>query len=302
VKLQRATLLGISGLDDVTCDFNDPITGTPRRVSVVTGPPASGKTRLLEALFAAKEVMAPYGAPVSGGSWIRSEAAKVELVFELDPEEQREAGGVGPSVEAEALFDPEACQFDADDALVVLLERYEHGGRRGKFDYFPANRSIPPMSVAMGSSAIELQPWRASSSARKFGFVPRYLANLANDAQAAARFAQKLAALTSSIRYEPGAGDPLEHFVTHRNARVGTAELSTSEANAVIFAASATLIGYDRSIVFVDRPELGVPESRIVAWVEQLSATLGDAQLIVASDSPALIAAASAAVTLGVAN
>jgi hypothetical protein len=301
VKLQRATLLGISGLDDVTCDFNDPITGTPRRVSVVTGPPASGKTRLLEALFAAKEVMAPYGAPVNGGSWIRSEAAKVELVFELDTEEQRE-GGIGPTVEAEALFDPEACQFDADDALVVLLERYEHGGKHGKVDYFPASRSIPPMSVAMGHSAIELQPWRASSSARKYGFVPRYLANLASDALAAARFAQKLASLTSSIRYEPGAGDPLDHFVTHRNARVGTSELSTSEANAVIFAASATLIGYDRSIVFIDRPELGVPENRIVAWVEQLATALGDAQLIVASDSPALVAAVGGAVTLGVGN
>jgi hypothetical protein len=300
MKLRRATLLGISGLDDVSFDLVDPSTGAPRRVALVTGPSGSGKTRLLEAILAAKEIVAPYGAPVQGGAWCRDDAAKAELGFELDEDEQRACGGLGPEVEIEALFEDEACQFDADEAFVALLERYEHGTKRGKFDYFPASRAIPPSALAMGFSSAEMQLLRASSSPRKYGFVPRYLASLASDPAGARRFSEALAALTSTIRFEPAADDPVDCFVTRRNARVGVTQLSTSEANAVIFAASAALVHYERSIVLVDRPEQGVPERSIVAWMEQLSRVLGDAQLVVATDSPALIAAHGATLTLGV--
>ena len=89
MKLLRATFLSIRGLPDMTCDFSRGQNDVARDVVVVTGPASSGKTRLLEALIAAKEVIAPYGAPLASEPWIRpgDDAAKIELTFQLDDDE-----------------------------------------------------------------------------------------------------------------------------------------------------------------------------------------------------------------------
>ncbi|MBK8941587.1 MAG: hypothetical protein IPM79_29285 [Polyangiaceae bacterium] len=71
MKLSRATFLGIRGLPDVTFDLTSPDTGRPHPVVVLTGPPESGKTRALEAILAAKDVLAPTTSPqrtAKGGS------------------------------------------------------------------------------------------------------------------------------------------------------------------------------------------------------------------------------------------
>lgn len=67
-------------------------------------------------------------------------------------------------------------------------------------------------------------------------------------------------------------------------------ELSSTEAEAVLFAATEVLVRHDRSIVFVDRPEVSADERNIVNWVDALRGLSVDTQLFLATTSPALLA------------
>jgi hypothetical protein len=290
VKLLRAQLFSIRGLPDMTCNFGDPTTGAAYPVVAITGPGGSGKTRLVEAILAAKEVLAPYGPIVVGEPWIRDgeRAAKIELTFVLDEEECRAAGLAQPIVRAEALFRPRACAREADEGFLSVLERYEHGPS-GKLEYFPANRMLPPPGPAHGLAAIEQRLWRISRDTRKYGFVARFLADIQHSADRAARFGAAISQLCPWLRYVGASGgDPLRCLSSRERAPSRAHELSSVEADAVLVAATATLIGLDRSIVFLDRPELSSDERNIAAWAEALRGVAGG-QLIFATSSPALL-------------
>lgn len=290
MKLVRATFLSIAGLPDLTVGFSDSA-GQVNPITLVTGPAASGKTRLLEALIAAKEAIAPYGPPVLAASWIRggSEAAKIELTFRLDESERRLCGGIDSIVEAEALFNGNTCASEADAGFVSLLERYEHDPRYAKLDYFPANRALPPAGAAQGLGAFEQRLWRLKSEPRKFGFVPRLLMSLATEASARARFEAALTALSSTVRYVGPTGDDALTCFSSAGSRARSVNmLSTSEVDAIVLAATTTMVRHDRSIVLIDRPESGVDESSMPSWASGLASLAPDIQLIVASSSPAL--------------
>ncbi len=65
-------------------------------------------------------------------------------------------------------------------------------------------------------------------------------------------------------------------------------ELSASEADSVIFSATATLVGLSNSIVLVDRPEMhGIDPARALAGLAALGT---NNQIILASPSPAFAA------------
>lgn len=298
MKLLRATFLSIRGVRDATLHFGDPETGTPYEIVVVTGPPSSGKTRLLEALLAAKEVIAPYGPLTSGAKWIAEGAltAKIELLFHLDEVEQRRAGAAGPIVAAEALFAPERCHPSADDGVVALLERYAHDPAWGKVEYLPENRGAMWPGAMHGLGAMEQRLLRATRDPRKYSFVPRLLVALTWDAAYAPardRFARALASLSPTVRYlGPRQDDPTLCFSSAGRGPVALSDLASREAHAVIVAAVATLLHLDRSIVLVDRPEVSADERDVVAWTSALHALAPGVQLIVATSSPALLAAA----------
>ena len=61
------------------------------------------------------------------------------------------------------------------------------------------------------------------------------------------------------------------------------AQLSTSEADAVMFASTAAAIGLDHSLVFVDRPDLHVDE--LDPFIEGLASLGQDNQLILTGGS-----------------
>jgi hypothetical protein len=292
MKLLRATFLGVRGLPDLTCDFSQGQSGVARDLIVITGPPSSGKTRLLEALLTAKEVIAPYGPPVAAEPWIRpgAHAAKIELTFLLDQDETRRAGGSSELAHAEAIFGPTSCRYEVDDGVMSVLERYEHDPRFGKVDYFAANRQIPPPGPAHGTTSFEQRIYRTTRDPRKYAFIPRLLLDLGADAAAGARFAQAIERLGEGLLYVgPSAGDALRCFSSGGKPPASLYELSTTESEAVLFAASATLLHYKKSILFIDRPELSADERRIVAWIKAVRELGSDAQVIVASSSPALL-------------
>ena len=49
MKIQQATFRGVQGVPDLTLDLTDARTGGPHTVVVLSGPSASGKTRMIEA-------------------------------------------------------------------------------------------------------------------------------------------------------------------------------------------------------------------------------------------------------------
>jgi hypothetical protein len=301
VKLCRAEFLAIRGVPDVTWNLARTAAGTAVEVGVVTGGPASGKTRLLEAILAAKEIIAPYSLPVDGRLWLRpgESAAKIELTFTLDLEEQRRAGGAPAMVHAEALFTPSGCHADVDDAFASILDRYEHGPDLGKVDYYAANRGIAPTGPMHGTSAIEQRTYRLGRDARKYSFIPRLLRELDADPERRAWFSKTLTALCPWLTYAPSSvGDGQRCFSGRSGAPASATELSTTESEAVLFAGTAAMVHLDRSIVLIDRPEQSAGERSIAAWVAAARQLGDDMQLILATSSPALLASVDPAAVL----
>ncbi len=298
MKIQQATFRGVQGVPDLTLDLTDARTGGPHTVVVLSGPSASGKTRMIEALVAAKEAIRAYGLMVTGAPWIgEASAAKVRVTFQLDEAEREFAGTTSPSLGGEVIFRPDRVDCEADDGLRAMLGRYSHNPAHGKVDYFPAERRIPTFPPFPGLGSGEQRVLRLGKDPRKYGFILPFLRTLDHDAPRRERFAAGLANLSPTCRYvadRSGEASP-RCFSSRGGAPLTAAQLSHGEADAVIFAATAAVIGLDHSIVFVDRPELhaddvghfvsglaslGLDNQLILALRPGLAAAAGDAQIV----------------------
>lgn len=304
MKIQRLTFLGVRGLPDLTFDLTDPASGAPHDVVLVTGGAASGKTRMLEALIAGKEGIAPYGPVGPGGPWIApgGSASKVAITFHLDEEERTYAGTIESTMEGEATFLPQRPRPEADDGLLAVLERYDHSSGHGKFEYFPSNRRIPVFPPFHGTNTLEQRILRPGKDPRKYSFVLRFLRDLENSPTATQAFSEKLSAISSTLRYEPdGPADGMPRcFRSRGGSTVLPTEISDAESDAVIFAATAVAMQLVRSIVLIDRPELFTDVRELPRLLGGLRGLGEGNQLIMATSSPELIAAAEGALVLRV--
>jgi predicted ATPase len=274
MKIQRAKFIGVRGVPDLTLDLTDTRTGEAHAVVVVSGPSGSGKTRMVEALIAAKEAIRPYGPMAAGAPWIGTgSAAKVRVTFYLDEAERDFAGTTSNSLEGEVIFLPDRANAEADDGLRALLGRYAHNPAYGKVDYFPADRRIPMFPPFPGLGSAEQRVMRLGKDTRKYGFILPFLRTLGQENAQRERFAASLAALSSSCRYiaDPSGEVIPRCFSSHGGEPVTVAQLSHGESDAVIFAATATVIGLDHSLIFVDRPDLHAADlEQLVAGLASL--------------------------------
>lgn len=297
----------MAGVPDVTLELSEAHTGAARDLFVVAGPPGTGKTRVLEAIIAAKEAISPYGMFASFDGWIADGAddAAIELDLGLDAEEQSFAQTDRATATVKVVFDrAEGCRRDVDAGVAELLGRYEHDPKAGKIEYLPANRRLSPPGPAHGLSVSEQRFLRLGRDADKYSFVPRFLvqalamgASKADDDNPRARFEAALSALCPDLRlvdhcFPPTSGgnsaDPLRCFSFRGGPSVRPSELGTTASHAVLVAATAALVRYDRSIVLLDRPESSVDERTIGAFIRALRGLGADLQLIVATSSPSL--------------
>jgi hypothetical protein len=295
MKIQRAMFLGVRGVPDLTLDLTDARTGAPHTLVVVTGPSGSGKTRMLEALVAAKEAIRPYGLVTPGAQWVGAGgAAKVVVTFHLDEAERDFAGVTSATLDGEVIFHPDRASCETDDGLRAVLGRYSHNGAYGKVDYFPADRRIPAFPPFPGLGPAEQRVLRVTRDPRKYGSVLPFLRTLDQDAARRERFTGSLTALSPSLRYVPDrSGEAVPRcFSSHGGDPVTAAQLSSGEADAVIFAATAAAIGLDHSLVFVDRPDLHADDpGRLVTGL----ASLGHDNQLILAGRPELAAAAPGA-------
>ncbi len=294
MKLFAVRAIDVAGLDNGVYSFAKTDTEAHDHV-LVTGGPGAGKTRLLELIITARQVLASGARTFRQESFIRREnkTCKVNLAWELDAEEQASIGAPHPVVTTEVIFRDDE-EDEVDRRMEFLLQRYGHDDATPKFEYLSARRRLDTGGGGASLDLYEQQGLRTEPGPRKHSWVPAFLAELPDHPDRAARFARGVAALSPSCVYDPARN------ALSSNGRVVRSlnELSASEADAVMFASTAALVGLSRSIVLVDRPELhGIEPERIVGG---LSALGENNQLIFASSSPALAAGfPGAVVTVG---
>jgi hypothetical protein len=284
LKLFAVKTIDVAGLDNGVYSFAKTETEAHDHI-LVTGAPGTGKTRLLELIVTARQVLASGTRLFRQESFIRREnrTCKVSLSWELDAEEQASIGAPRSVVYTEVIFRNDD-EDEVDHRMEFLLQRYGHDDDTPKFEYLSARRRL---DTGGGGASLELdeqEVLRTEPSPRKHSWVPAFLAELPDHPERAARFARGVALLSPSCVYDPARN------ALSSNGRVlrSLNELSASEADAVMFASTAALVGLSRSIVLVDRPELhGIEPERIVGG---LSALGENNQLIFASSSPALAA------------
>lgn len=279
MKIFGVQTFGVRGIRDGVYSFGADASGAgsdaPHDLVFVTGETGAGKTRLLELLVAVREAIAPSDEGIDDMPFVRPEnpTSKAIVRFWLSPAE-RAIVGAGPVVDAEVVFGSDE-PLVSDPNLVFLLDRYSHDDATPKFEYFGERRRLDVGGGEMDLDEAHQRRFRSSRSPRKFAFVPAFLLRLREDAPRAQRFARSLARLARALRY-----DVETHRLLSGSRPVGVlGELSASEADAVMFAATATLVGLSRSIVLVDDPlGSGLDRRRCL---EGLGALGEDNQLIV---------------------
>jgi hypothetical protein len=305
MKIRQVKTSGFRGLPDATFDLTSPTTGAPLDVVVVTGRAASGKTSFLEAIIAAKEDVAPYGFARSGRGYIRGDAegAKVTVSWLLDDDERRASGLDRAVVDSESIFARRLQPPDEahEPGLATLLERYSHDPAIGKFEYFPANRTLSGLPTsASGLRAGDQKLRRLEADPQKYAGLPRFLEEVGLGLRGPAeaeRFQQIFGSLCRTKRFSGVRRDgerAVAEFVGAGGA-VPLDALSHSEQQAVIFAGTARLIGLGRSIVLVDMPELYLASEDVVPFFQGLSALGEGNQIIVATGSREIAASVPAA-------
>jgi hypothetical protein len=267
MKISRFAARGVLGLRDLDLDFASGASAGPSDLVIVSGPPASGKTRLFDLMLAALEAVGPYHGMVRASDWCADlgKGARIEigLVVEGSPE--------GAAERAIVDFTAEGVRTSVDRRVAKLVSRYDHDPTHGKREYFPEGRQRAWGARCDGLGELEQSLLRSTKDAQKYSFVPRFLAELRHDARRRATFAQKLELLSPSVRFATAPRtDPTACFKNRMREEVPFVELSSSESDAVIIAATATLLGLHRSVIFLDRPELYVSSDRLVELVEAL--------------------------------
>jgi hypothetical protein len=286
MKISTISARGIAGLRDLDVDLMGGGRSAPHSLFLVTGPPASGKTRLLEAVVATFVVVGPYEGMVRALDWVpdANAAGRIELGLWLDGADRSSAGG---TTNIAARFESGRVVVEAASGVSKLLERYDHEDTTAKREYFPETRQIGRGAPADGVGALEQSLLRGSKSPSKYSFVPRFLASLPDDPVRCERFAAAIPRLAPGLEYLPSRRERC--FSSRGGPPVSPAGLSSSEADAVLICATAAMIGLSHSLVLLDRPELYVPPERIVAWTQALATLGADNQWIIATSSPELL-------------
>jgi hypothetical protein len=297
MKIARVTTSGVRGLPDRTFELTDPANGRPLDLVLITGGPGAGKTSFLDAIAAAKEDVAPYGPRRSPAPYVRkgAAAAKIKIDWWLTDAERARLAVDRPELTSESILSPSIPPSTSHDArLVALLGTYDHTTETPKVEYFHEHRTVA--RGATGSSALspaDQRGLRLGKELFKYAVLPRFLMELYLDGgPAVAEFERRYAAL-HALRKPGGlrkthAGREV-FFVGPDETQVGIEDLSASEQQAVIFAATSQFIGLSRSVLLVDAPELHLESGAVLPFVAGLGHLGDDNQLVVATGSRELV-------------
>jgi energy-coupling factor transporter ATP-binding protein EcfA2 len=306
MKLVRLVLNGIRGVRDGTYPFAG--------VALITGSPASGKTSLLEAVAAAKEITGSYSAPADPRRLLRpgETRGRIEAAWLLSDEEKAHAGLIVAEQTVVRELGEGARPSDVAARLRKLFTAYSLDPEHGKFEYFPAHRRL----AAPGRRTIvpaERDPRLGlSNDPDKYLSIRAFLHGLAiEDAARASQllsqrgivlgkerpdslapFKQAVAALLPDVRLldidiaDTKASVP---FKRRAGAVVDLEELSASEQQAVLLATTFARFGLNHSCVLLDEPELHLHPAEHARLFQAVVGLGTGNQIIAATTSPAIL-------------
>lgn len=291
MKIANLRTFGFDGLPDREFDFTAPGRTSPSPLVVVVGPPSSGKTRLLEAIAAAKEAAGAYAERPQKAAYLRDGAEAVKFVtrWAFDEEEQRRVGLVGGDQTTETILGD--MPDDEDDGRVVsLLRTYRLEPGHGKMEYFHAARALPSGGVRAGQPSVlsafeardRLRPTNAKYAAL-LGFV---VDATMQGSPAAAAVQEAFAALCPTKRLVDayvGTVGLMLAFETPDRRRVRFDQLTEAERDALLVAATFVRSRLDRSIILFDEPERHRPYADVGRFITALGQLGAENQLIVAT-------------------
>jgi predicted ATPase len=304
MKLTAIRLVNVRGVQlDVALD-KGPL--------VVTGPPGSGRTTVLEAIVAAKENAGAYGMAPRARDFARG-TGSVELRWELELFEQQTLRTPHSEVVLSWDLGRSGPQEVAGPVVADWLRTYSTSPTRWKMEYLHATRTLP--DGPSGPSAGVEPALRLTRDASKYAFVRPYLeqvareesasalANLKSDGivladglhKAGSRFADALGLLNPRLRWdgcEVGAGEGERSktwFVRPVGPRVELGELTSSESMAVLVAAAWARLGLEHATLLVDHPEAQLHPEQHAGFFDALAALMRKGQLIVTTTSPAIL-------------
>ena len=305
MRIHKLETTGVRGLRDAAWSL-DAGQGGPGRVTVVTGPPRAGLTTFLDAITFSAARLAVGGLAVDTADVLRAggDAAMIRTTFWLDAGERAFGGVAEETVQAEVVFlRGGPGRAVADPALLGLMSRYDHSPTLSKVVPIPALRVVDGGVPLLGDFESEQRRRHLARDAAKFVGLPAALVRHASGFGERARFegVQRLFRALCDTAELAGVGVTGLEFALGSGGRVALQQLSFSERNAFVLAATVVLMGLQRSIVLLDTPELGLAPGVAARWLDVLREATPDAQWIVATRDPQLVASAppAARITLG---
>lgn len=317
MKITKLECQNFAGVPDGAYSFLVPGRSTPHDLTLIAGVRGSGKTRLLKAIVALKELVGAYRAPPPpasllepgqrqgslGGTFLLTDEERAAV--ELDSNELTVAFTLGDAREHEPVKIPRPVR--------MLFSRFALNDARGKIELFPASRALAPYGEPTTADHEKLQ--RFGPGATKYaGLVPSLIALSAADGaralqETAARgmllgldapdslgaYRAAIAKLAPELRLRgaqpaPGAtpGDgskPILAFERSNGTFVDAHALSDSQKQAVLLGGTIVRLGLSRSIILLDSPELHIHVADQGRFLETLVSLGDDNQWIVATGS-----------------
>ncbi len=294
MKLLSFEMRGVRHLPAMKLSFGD--AGDVPPVSLVTGPPASGTSTVLEAIAAAVAQLVSGGATPDGADIVGTGGATAVLRsrWQLDEEERSFAGVTEETTDAEVLYRAAAPgRAEADPGLLGVMSRYSHDPAISKVVLFPARRVTDSLLTLVSDFEAEMRQRHLSSDSDKFAGLSRAVARHAQPPgnrqlfdRAAALFKEMCDSATLYGMGSTGAPDLLRP----RGGFCPIHRAAFSERNAFVLAAGPALMGLDNSVILLDTPELGLGAGKARQWMTALSQAMPGAQWIVATRDPELLA------------
>ena len=320
MKLLHLRTEGMRGLPDGAYAFSAPTTGAPLEVVLVTGEQDSGKTSLLRTIAAAKEAIGSYGAAPEPERLRRQNAARCRIVttWLLSDTDRAQCDHVDARQTIVWEIGDGSSHLDASPRLRRLFGGYSSDPAQGKFELFPANRSLvyaDPLGARRPTPDPAEGRLRMTSAPEKYAglrahFRDLVLADAARLAQlldtqgialrvrqpdALAPYREAIASILSNLRLatvEPDDRSARVVFRKRDDTLVELSELSESEQQGVLFATTFRRFGLNHSVLLIDSPELHVHPRRQADFFAALVGLGRDNQIIAATSSREVLSAA----------